>query len=274
VGIGTEGALALESENMAEGEPAEGGGDEVKEGETGKYACGSAAPRRRGALACSHLNLHSHQSPSSYPYAHPSDLYPSRDTSTAHRWRSSWATTYMRRSTVEGVGQVGVGVGIRISGYCRSGSSRSGSGGRVRPLINTTWPRPVPRRRPSPNVCVCDRARRRGGGGSGTGSMGNIGFASVRFSAGLVVASGGGGDRARGARAGVGVPRRGVDIALAPARDKVLLARGAVALIVLCVLPPCVYEPEPEHGHVRRRRRMRPWSTRCGACTVCCNMHG
>jgi hypothetical protein len=35
VGTGTEGALALAPENMAEGEPDEGGGDEVKEGETG-----------------------------------------------------------------------------------------------------------------------------------------------------------------------------------------------------------------------------------------------
>ncbi|KAJ7738011.1 hypothetical protein B0H14DRAFT_2638602 [Mycena olivaceomarginata] len=237
VGTGTEGALALESENMAEGESAEGGGDKVKEGETGEYACGFAAPR--GALARSHLNFHSHQSPSSYPYAHPSDSYPSRDTSTAHRWRSSWATTYMRRSTVEtvkGVGRVGVGVGIRISGYCRSGSSRSGSGGRVRPLINTTRPRPVPRRRSSPNVCVCDRAWRRGGSGSGAGSVGDIGVAGVIFSAGF----GCGQSRwqRRGARGrGRACPRRGVDIALAPARDKVLLARGAVAPIALCVLP-------------------------------------
>jgi hypothetical protein len=53
VGTGTEGAVELKSENVVEGEPAEGGGgEEVKEGETGEYACGSAVCATLGGSAC------------------------------------------------------------------------------------------------------------------------------------------------------------------------------------------------------------------------------
>ncbi|KAJ7858524.1 hypothetical protein B0H14DRAFT_2748904, partial [Mycena olivaceomarginata] len=141
-----------------------------------------------------------------------------------------------RRGRVDGGGCGGrVGVGIRISGYCRSGS----------PLTNTTRPRPV--------APLARRLRPRAAQGQRCGLHRR--YRRRRGEIQRRIRRGEARGRRRGAR---GRGRAcGADVALAPARDKLLLARGAVAPVALWVLPPRVGEPEPEPehggGHVRLR---------------------